>query len=340
MISRLLSRVTNKIYSLPILVLMPHSACNCRCVMCDIWKANHQKQEISYDELSRHVSNFRKLNVREVVLSGGEALMHANLWKLCMLLKGENIKVTLLTTGLLLKRFETDIARHIDEIIVSLDGSREIHNQIRSIPNAFDKLEEGVRAVKALHPKMRITARTVLQRYNYFDFDGIVNSARKIGLDGISFLAADVSTAAFNRPQPWATDRLEEVALDKTEAEEFEMIITRSFETHAADYASGFIAERPDKMKRIAQYYLALNGVGRFPPPVCNAPWVSAVMESNGDLMPCFFHKPYGNVFGKDMLSVINSPEAISFRKNLDVSKDSTCKKCVCTLKLGLLSGN
>ena len=322
MISRLLSRVTNRIYSLPVVVLMPHSACNCRCVMCDIWKANQQKQEISAEELERHLGNFRKLKVREVVLSGGEALMHSNLWKFCALLKAAGIKVTLLSTGLLLKKFEHDVARHIDEIIVSLDGSREIHNQVRNIPNAYDKLEEGVRAIKALRPKMRIAARTVLQRYNYFDaiFGAILRTQ-----------------IAFNRPQQWGSDRVAEVALDKTECEEFKTIIIDSFDAHSADYASGFIAERPEKMKRIVQYYQALNGVGEFPVPICNAPWVSAVVESNGDLMPCFFHKPYGNLNDKDFLEVINSPGAISFRKGLNVKTDSTCRKCVCTLKLGLL---
>ena len=317
---------------------MPHSACNCKCVMCDIWKANQQKKEISVSEFNRHLDNIRKLKVREVVLSGGEALMHSNLWKLCALLKEANIKVTLLSTGLLLKRFEHDVARHVDEIIVSLDGSREIHNQIRNIPNAYDKLEEGVKAIKALRPKMRITARTVLQRYNYFDFGPIVNSAHRLGLDGISFLAADVSSTAFNRPEHWDSDRVAEVALDKGECEELKTIIIDSFQTLSADYKSGFIAEPPEKMKRIVQYYQALNGVSEFPMPVCNAPWVSAVVESNGDLMPCFFHKPYGNLNDRNFLDVINSPEAISFRKGLDVKTDSTCRKCVCTLKLGLLA--
>lgn len=338
MISRLLSRATHRIYSLPVLVMMPHSSCNCRCVMCDIWMANQNRKEITSEELKRHLAAFRKLRVREVVLSGGEALMHANLWKLCSLLRDENIKVTLLTTGLLLKRFAHEVARHIDEIIVSLDGSREIHDQIRNIPHAYDKLEEGVKSLKVVRSGMRITARTVLQRYNYFDFGAIVNSARRMGLDGISFLAADVSSSAFNRPDAWTGERVAEIALDRSESDGFEKIIETSFETHAADYESGFIAERPEKMKRIVQYYKALNGTGEFPAPVCNAPWVSAVMESNGDLMPCFFHRPYGNVRDKDILEVINSPEAIAFRKSLDISKNDVCRKCVCTLKRGLLA--
>jgi Fe-coproporphyrin III synthase len=337
MISRLLTRVTHKIYSLPVLVLMPHSACNCKCVMCDIWQANQQKREISSEKLIEHIRSFTKLKVEEVVLSGGEPLMHSNLWKFCNELRNVGIKVTLLTTGLLLSRFAFDVARSIDAVIISLDGSREIHNQIRGIANAYDKVAEGARMLRSIKPDIKVTGRTVLQRHNYFDFTQIINSARQLGFDRISFLAADVSTQAFNRPEPWDTDRVAEVALDKDEVAEFEKIVKDSFATHAADYASGFIAERPEKMLRIVQYYKAINGLADFPKVDCNAPWVSAVMESNGDVQPCFFHHPYGNATNKDLIDVLNSPQAIAFRRNLSVGKDPVCKKCVCTLKIGLL---
>ena len=101
MLKRLLTLATNKIYNLPIIVLMPHSRCNCRCVMCDIWKANHNKTELAVEELNAHADSFKSLGVREIVLSGGEALMHSNLWKLCEVFKARNIKLTLLSTGLL-----------------------------------------------------------------------------------------------------------------------------------------------------------------------------------------------------------------------------------------------
>ena len=35
-----MNRITNHVGRLPIMVLMPHSRCNCRCLMCDIWRAN------------------------------------------------------------------------------------------------------------------------------------------------------------------------------------------------------------------------------------------------------------------------------------------------------------
>ncbi|MEJ0029495.1 MAG: radical SAM protein [Bacteroidota bacterium] len=157
MILRPLNFITNKIYELPILVMMPHSRCNCRCVMCDIWKANNEKKELSIEEIERHLSAFEKLRVREVVLSGGEALMHSNLFKLCGLLHQKKIKVTLLSTGLLLRKFAKEVVENIDEVIVSLDGSREVHNRIRNIPEAFEKLADGVRAIRELKPDFRIT---------------------------------------------------------------------------------------------------------------------------------------------------------------------------------------
>lgn len=340
MLKRLLTFATHRIYNLPVLVLMPHSRCNCRCVMCDIWKANQDKTEITEEALRKHVSTFEKLGVREVVLSGGEALMHTNLWKLCSLLRERRMEITILSTGLLLERNASEIVSHCRDVIVSLDGSQPIHDRIRNIPQAFDKLAAGVRALKHKAADFKVTARCVLQRHNYKDFNNILAAARQIGLDQISFLAADVSTAAFNRTSPWTGERVSEIALSKEETVELEKIVMASFTGSKEAYRSGFIAESPAKMKKIVQYYKAINGMGEFPEVVCNAPWVSAVLESDGSLLPCFFHKTYGNVNEHEFLEVINSPEAIRFRANLRVKHNPVCKKCVCSLNIGFAEMN
>src|ERR1700737_219619 len=125
------TRTTHRIHSLPMLVLMPHSRCNCRCVMCDIWQANANKQELSREDIERQLGSMRNLHVQRVVLSGGEALMHQNLWTLCELLRGLSIQITLLSTGLLLNKFAADVVKWCDEVIVSIDGSAAVHNEIR-----------------------------------------------------------------------------------------------------------------------------------------------------------------------------------------------------------------
>ena len=304
--------------------------------MCDIWKANSEKKEISAEELQKHVKHFKRLGVREVVFSGGEALMHSNLWALCSILRELGIKITLLSTGLLLERNADDIISNCNEVIISLDGSQPVHDRIRNIPQGFEKLAAGIKEIKQKDQTFRITGRCVIQRYNYQDYYNIVKAAKEIGLDQISFLAADVSTTAFNHLEPWTKERVSAVALSVAESNEFEKILEDSFATLQAEYENRYIAESPSKMQKIVQYYKAVNGLGGFPGTVCNAPWVSAVIESDGRVMPCFFHKPYGNIYEKDFMELINSPEAISFRRNLDMDNDPVCRKCVCSLKLGL----
>ena len=132
-------------------------------------------------------------------------------------------------------------------------------------------------------------------------------------------------------------DRKSEIALDAVETVHFRKIIQQSLVDLKHEYDSGFIAESPTKMLKLVQYYEALNTKANFPEVVCNAPWVSAVVESDGNVRPCFFHKPYGNIHTHDFEEIINSKEAVKFRKKLNVKTDPVCTKCVCTLKLGVL---
>lgn len=304
--------------------------------MCDIWKANNVKKEISAETLKKHVSTFKKLSVREVVLSGGEALMHSNLWRLCALLRENKIRVTLLSTGLLLKKNAQKIIENIHKVIVSIDGSEEVHDKVRNIPQGFSKLSEGVRALKELKADFPISGRCVLQRLNFVDMINIVRKAKQISLDSISFLTADVSSSAFNRPLQWSGERVGDIALTKDDVVEFEKIVLQSFVDLQKEYDTGFITESKSKMNRMVQYYKAINEMSEYPHVVCNAPWVSSVIESDGSVLPCFFHKPYGNIYDNDFLEIINSKAAKKFRRNLSIHNDGICKKCVCSLKLGV----
>jgi len=337
MIKRILGRLTHTIYELPVLVLMPHSRCNCRCVMCDIWKANHNKKEISEETLNKHLEAFRKLQVKHVALSGGEALMHSNLWKLCEGLKRIGAKISLLSTGITLKAHAQQVVQHVDEVIVSLDGSPALHNQIRNLPSAYEKLAEGVETLKNIDPSFRVTGRCVLQKLNYAHFIDIVVTAKELDLDQISFLAADVSSSAFNHTEPRSTDDPVPIMLDIQDVRIFESIVKESFRQFTDLYNTRYIAESPDKVMDIVTYYKAMLDMHDFPQKRCNAPWVSAVVEADGDVRPCFFLPSYGNIYQKNFNEIINSKEAIGFRKNLDMKHNPTCERCVCSLYVGAL---
>lgn len=334
LLHRSLTLLTDRIHTLPVLVLFPHSRCNCRCVMCDIWKGNATVHELSEAEIARRMDEFRRLGIRWVVLSGGEALMHSDLFPLCRLFRKEGIRVTVLSTGLLLKNHASRIVADCTDVIVSLDGSPTIHDLIRRVPRAFERLAEGVHAVKAHAPDFRITARCVLQKTNCRDMPHIIDTARGLGLNQVSFLAADVSSTAFNRPEPWDEDRVQAVALDREDVAAFRDVVEQVIAGYADAFSSGFIAESPEKMRRLVAYCAALLGDGDFPPVTCNAPWVSTVVEADGTVRPCFFHPPLGNIHDAPLDEILNADDAVRFRKNLDVSADPICRRCVCSLHL------
>ena len=329
------SRVSGRLESLPILALSVHSACNCRCVMCDIWKANSEKREIASDDLSRHVESIRALRVQRVMLTGGEPLLHRNLWTLCSELQALRIRITLVTTGLLIENHAAEIAECIDTVVISLDGPGAVHDGIRQVRGGFDRIARGVMALHAQLPTPRLIARSVIQRANADLIDETIAAANRMGFDEISFLAADVSSSAFNRPEPWPASRVSEITLEPGELPMLDAAIARSLQTHRELFENGFVAGGRASLDRIAQYYRALAGVGDFPVVQCNAPWVSAVLEPGDVVRPCFFHPVYGSA-SEGLDEALNSAGAVAFRRQLDVARDETCRRCVCSLNLPL----
>jgi MoaA/NifB/PqqE/SkfB family radical SAM enzyme len=315
--------------SLPVLILYPHSRCNCRCVMCDIWKTD-STQEISADELERHGEDIARLRVEWVVFSGGEPLMHSDLFRLCRFLRDRNIRTTLLSTGLLIERYADQIVESLDDAIVSLDGPPEIHDAIRRVPRAFDLLAAGVAALHQRKPDFAVSARSTVQSLNCAHMRGTVEAARGVGLASISFLAADVSSEAFNRLVIWNSERQNRVALAPDHISSLEAEVEALI---GAGECGGFVVESPEKLRRIVDHFRAHLGLQLSVAPRCNAPWVSAVLESDGLVRPCFFHRPIGTVAnGATLLEVLNGPEAIGFRRGLDVSTNAICQRCVCSL--------
>jgi len=321
------------IRTLPVLVLFPHNRCNCRCVMCDIWRIR-QARHLTVSDLEPHLDSIRRLQVRWIVFSGGEPQLNPDLDSLCELLRETGVRLTLLTAGLLLGPHAASVARLMDDVIVSLDGPCEIHNRIRGVPRAFERLESGVKALRGVRSQMQVTARCTVQRANCQALRATVHAAKALRLDSVSFLAADLTSQAFNRPERWSSDRQNEVAPDCKEVERLEEEIESLIAEHGQDIRSGYIRESPEKLRRIARHLRAHLSQVLTTAPRCNAPWVSAVIEADGTVRPCFFHRALGNIHDRPLLEVLNCEEAVGFRERLDIPNNPTCRSCVCSLYL------
>ncbi len=325
------ARTLHQIRTLPVLVIFPHNQCNCRCVMCDIWRIREAK-EITPADLEQQLSSFRDLGVKWAVFSGGEPQLNEKWSFLARMLRAAGSRVTLLTAGLLLTSQAQVVADSVDDVIVSLDGPPAVHNRIRRVPDAFEQMAEGVRALRQCRPDIPVRARCTVQKGNHCSLRALIQSAKEIGLNSVSFLAADMTSSAFNRPEGWLPDRLDRVALVPEEIDALETEVERLISEQRADLDPGFVVEDPDKLRRIVRHFRAHVGQAENVAPRCNAPWVSAVIEASGDVRPCFFHPVFGNIHHQALPEIVNGREALNFRANLDVASNAICRRCVCSL--------
>jgi MoaA/NifB/PqqE/SkfB family radical SAM enzyme len=325
--------VQEPLTAVPVLFLWVHANCNCRCVMCDIWQLR-SRTEITADDLRRWKDDWIALGVQHVILTGGEALMHSHLWDLCAILRSSGINITLLSTGLTLGHYVDKVVEYISRVNVSLAGPPEVHDSIRRIPGACRKLSNSVMRLKAIQPSFPVFARSAIHRRNCDRLRSLVQTAHDAGLDGVSFLATDVTSEAFNRPGGWSAERANDLALGLDDLPRLEAKLEALTTDRASDFETGYINESPTVLKRrLLNYYEAHLGLASFPSPTCNAPWASAVIEYDGTVRPCFFQPVYGNIHEVGSLSaIIDSAVAKNFRRSFNVATNPICRRCVCPI--------
>lgn len=317
--------------SLPILLLNVHEHCNCRCLMCDIWQRKGGR-ELDLEDFRRHRESLLGLGVRQVVLTGGEPLLHRNFAGLCRFLRSCGVRITLLSTGLLLSQKATVVAEGVDEIIVSLDGPEEVHDQIRRVNGAYRLIGQGIRAVRERRPAMPLHCRSTVQKSNFLFLRQTVAAAKALALDSISFLATDLTSQAFNRDLVWPGEKQAQIGLGSHEIEALEEEVEALLRENAEDLRTRYVVESPAKLRRIVRHFRVQSGEVPAVAPRCNAPWVSAVMEVDGSVRPCFFHPSIGSASDKPLEEVINGEDARRFRTSLNVRENPICQRCVCSL--------
>lgn len=327
----------NPVQTLPSVFLWPHSGCNCRCVMCDIW-TDRSRTMVDTGHVREWAAEWQDLGVRCVTLTGGEALMHRDLWEICRELRDHGFLIFLLSTGLTLGRHAAEVVRYCDAVSVSLDGPPDVHNAVRRVPRAFDRLRDSVQRLRGYRPDFPVFGRSAVHRWNFRHLRQTVRCARDdLALNHISFLATDVTSEGFNRPGGWDEQRQEGLVLAAEDLPDLAAELDALERDCVADFARRFIAEPPDVLRaRLLEFYRAHHGLTEFPYFACNAPWGSAVVEPDGQVRPCFFQPAYGNIHeAGSFTAVLNSPRAVAFRERLDVRTDPICQRCVCQQTIG-----
>jgi Fe-coproporphyrin III synthase len=157
--------------------------CNARCVMCDIWKIKNSP-ELSIEE-------YRKLpkTLKDVNISGGEPFLRKDIVDIVKIVTETcpKARIVISSNGFLpdliekkmkeILKIKSDIG-----IAISLDGYKEMHNEIRGIPGGWDKVMNTVNRLKQLGMKNIRFAFTTMEK-NVKDFSKVYDVATNMGVE-------------------------------------------------------------------------------------------------------------------------------------------------------------
>src|SRR5512135_1302459 len=319
---------SDRLHALPMAILYITDKCNSRCISCDYWR--YGRTNMSPELVDRLVSELPRLGTRYILLSGGEPLMHPQWAEIAFKFKSAGMKIGMVTSGIMLPKYIQQVSKSVDELFISLDGATaESYQAIRGV-DGLGLIERGV---KELIGGLPITFRTTVQRGNYREIPDLLRLTRTWQATHHSFLAVDITThAAFARQENFE----QALALTADDLADFDGVLETVEREFAAEFQSGYIAESPQKLRRLRQYFGALLGLADFPAVRCNAPRWSTVIETDGSLKPCYFLPSSGKLNSGSILNTLNDAAGIDLRHQQRVSQRAECSRCVCSAYKGL----
>lgn len=160
--------------------------CNSKCIMCNIWKMK-PKNELSYQEWQRLMTDPIFNKTRKLSITGGEATLHPEFEKTILLFINSMPKlkkISLVSNGfatkLIVKKIKA-IAKICQlrgialYITISLDGVSKMHEKIRRVPNAFKLTTKTILELKKLESELgfSVNGASLVLKNNLTEVDKI-----------------------------------------------------------------------------------------------------------------------------------------------------------------------
>lgn len=166
--------------------------CNCRCVMCDLWRLGRVGNELPAERwiavLDELHSWTRTLRLR---LIGGEVLLKPGIYDIIRRAVHLGFTVNLVSNGLALQS-ESDyrdlMSTGLRSITFSLDGKdAAIHDRNRGIPGLHNVVTEVIHRMKRERPAMFVSLICIVMRETAPQLAEYARWAEELGVDRILF---------------------------------------------------------------------------------------------------------------------------------------------------------
>lgn len=124
--------------------------CNLRCKHCYSNAGEKRNDELTTDEIRNVLDDAASLGVFNIILTGGEPLLHPDLVDIISYVREKPMVCMLFTNGSLIT---PDMVKRIQKagihtVATSLDGLHESHDTFRGIPGSYERTVQSIRLLK------------------------------------------------------------------------------------------------------------------------------------------------------------------------------------------------
>lgn len=148
-------------------IILTHSVtskCNCKCLMCDVWRKPRNEGEMATRDILRTLVEARNLKFAAYLVWGGEPLLRRDIMEIMQCAHSVGLYTSLITNGIYLSQRAREMANCVDLTWVSLDYNSEYHDRMRAFPGAFERASTGIVALRRMGG--RVVINCVLSKLN------------------------------------------------------------------------------------------------------------------------------------------------------------------------------
>jgi len=177
----------------------PTIRCNLRCKMCYQGQTRAlRRSELGTDEVMEIFEKLKR-KTATIKLVGGEPMVRDDILKLLNFWYKNNTRTILQTNCTLINANNIKTIKqltNITDVLTSLDGPPELHDVIRGVPGAFDKLKQAIELLKKSRPDIPITVfATILPWDNLDDLLRLIDVVKGLGLGTLNLIFEQVYSA-------------------------------------------------------------------------------------------------------------------------------------------------
>lgn len=130
---------------------------------------------------------FGNEGLMEVRLTGGEPSLHPDFFKIVEAFQENGIYCSIATNGVWDKKTLDELAKRENIwIIVSIDGSREVHNKLRG--ETYDIIVKNLVSLREKNSGIRMRLNAVLTKLNMSDIEHLAILAQKVNAESITLI--------------------------------------------------------------------------------------------------------------------------------------------------------